>query len=106
MSQYFTPYKIDEAIATDTAKYQTISTNGSSVASNAIDARRILVTTGPVTTFIAFGTAPTASASTFVVPANSQMIFNFKKEIGGTAANNKVAVYTATQSYTSILDLD
>lgn len=106
MSQYFTPYKIDEAIATDTAKYQTISTNGSSVASSAIDARRILVTTGPVTTFVAFGTAPTASTSSFVIPANSQMIFNFKKEISGTSANNKVAVYTASQSYTSILDLD
>lgn len=95
MSQYFTPYTLED----DTAKFQTISTNGSSVASNAITARRILITTGTQATYVAFGTAPTASVSTFVVPANSQMIFNFK-------SGNKVAVYTVTQSYTSILDLD
>lgn len=99
MSQYFTPYKIDEASGTDSAKYQTISTSNSSVASNAIVARRILVTTGPQTTFVAFGSAPTASAASYVIPANSQMIFNFK-------SGNKVAVFTASQSYTSILDLD
>jgi len=95
MSQYFTPQNLDD----DSIRYQTISTNGVSVVSNAITARRILITTGAATTFVEFSTTPTASVTDFVVPANSQMIFNFK-------TGNKVAVYTATQSYTSILDLD
>lgn len=95
MSQYYTPYSLDD----DSAKFQTISTNGSSVQSTAITARRILITTGSQTTFVEFGANPTASAVDFVVPANSQMIFNFK-------TGNKVAVYTASQSYTSITDLD
>ena len=95
MSQYFTPYTLDD----NTAKYQTISTNGSSVASSAISARRIMITTGTQATYVDFGSTPTAAVTTYVVPANSQMIFNFK-------SGNKVAVYTATQSYTSILDLD
>lgn len=95
MSQYFTPQNLDD----DSIRYQTISTNGASVVSTAVTARRILITTGPVTTFVEFGAAPTASVADFVIPANSQMIFNFK-------SGNKVAVYTATQSYTSILDLD
>jgi len=95
MSQYFTPYTLDD----NTAKYQTISTNGSSVASSAITARRILITTGTQATYVDFGSAPTAAVTTYVIPANSQMIFNFK-------SGNKVAVYTVTQSYTSILDLD
>lgn len=99
MSQYYTPYRIDEASGTDSAKFQTISTSNASVASNAIVARRIMITTGGATTFISFGTAPTASVSSYVVPANSSMIFNFK-------SGNKVAVFTSTQSYTSILDLD
>lgn len=99
MSQYYTPFKIDEAPGTDTGQFQTISTSNASVASNAIVARRIMITTGAATTFIAFGSAPTASVSSFVVPANSSMIFNFK-------SGNKVAVFTSTQSYTSILDLD
>ena len=96
MSQYYTIQTLD---GIDSVKFQTISTNGASVQSTAISSRRILVTTGPVTTFIEFGTNPTAGATDFVVPANSQMIFNFK-------SGNKVAVYTASQSYTSILDLD
>jgi len=95
MSQYFTPYALND----DSANFQTISTNGSSVQSTAITARRILITTGSQTTFVEFGTNPTASVVDFVIPANSQMIFNFK-------TGNKVAVYTANQSYTSILDLD
>ena len=96
MSQYYTIQLLD---GTDATKYQTISTNNTSVVSSAITARRILITTGSQTTYIEFGTNPTASVADYVVPANSQMIFNFK-------SGNKVAVYTATQSYTSILDLD
>jgi hypothetical protein len=96
MSQYFTIQTLD---GTDAVRFQTISTNNASVQSTAITARRILITTGTQPTYIEFGTNPTASVADFVVPANSQMIFNFK-------SGNKVAVYTATQSYTSILDLD
>lgn len=95
MSQYYTPYDLSD----DSAKFQTISTNGSSVQSTAITGRRIMITTGSLTTFVEFGSNPTASVVDYVVPANSQMIFNFK-------SGNKVAVYTATQSYTSIIDLD
>ena len=96
MSQYYTIQLLD---GTDATKYQTISTNNTSVVSSAITARRILITTGSQTTYIEFGTSPSAGVTKYVVPANSQMIFNFK-------SGNKVAVYTATQSYTSILDLD
>lgn len=96
MSQYFTIQTLD---GTDAVKFQTISTNNASVQSAAITSRRILITTGTQPSYIEFGTNPTASVADFVVPANSQMIFNFK-------SGNKVAVYTASQSYTSILDLD
>ena len=96
MSQYYTIQTLD---GTDTPNFQTISTNNTSVQSTAITARRILITTGAQPTYVEFGTNPTASIADFVIPANNQMIFNFK-------SGNKVAVYTATQSYTSILDLD
>lgn len=95
MSQYFTPFALDD----DSTKFQTISTNNTSVQSTTITARRILITTGTQPSFIEFGANPTASAVDFLVPANSQMTFNFK-------SGNKVAVFTTSQSYTSILDLD
>lgn len=96
MSQYYTIQVLD---GTDAVKYQTLSTNNSVSTSTAITSRRILITTGASPTYIEFGTAPTAGVTKFVVPANNQMIFNFK-------SGNKVAVFTASQSYTSILDLD
>jgi pyruvate/2-oxoglutarate dehydrogenase complex dihydrolipoamide dehydrogenase (E3) component len=96
MSQYYTIQTLDEF---NTTQYQTISTNNASVQSTPISARRILITTGSQPTYIEFGTNPSAGVTKFVVPANAQMIFNFK-------SGNKVAVYTATQSYTSIVDLD
>ena len=96
MSQYYTIQILD---GTDATKYQTLSTNNTQSTSTAITSRRILVTTGPQTTYIEFGTAPTAGVTKYVVPANDQMIFNFK-------SGNKVAVFTTAQSYTSILDLD
>jgi hypothetical protein len=95
MSQYYTPYDL----ADDSVRFQTISTNNSSTQSTTITARRILITTGTQATYVEFGANPTASVADFVVPANSQMIFNFK-------SGNKVAVFTTSQSYTSILDLD
>lgn len=96
MSQYYTIQTLD---GNDSVKYQTISTNNSVSTSTAITARRILITTGSVPTYIEFGTAPNAGVTKFVVPANNQMIFNFK-------SGNKVAVFTTAQSYTSIVDLD
>jgi len=96
MSQYYTIQTLD---GVDSVKFQTISTNNASVQSTAISSRRILITTGGQPTFIEFGVNPTASVADFVVPANSQMIFNFRP-------GNKVAVFTGSQSYTSILDLD
>ena len=96
MSQYYTIQSLD---GLDTTNYQTLSTNNTISTSTAITSRRILITTGAQTTFIEFGTAPNAGVTKYVVPANTQMIFNFK-------SGNKVAVFTTSQSYTSILDLD
>jgi len=96
MSQYYTIQILD---GTDATKYQTLSTNNSVSTSTVITSRRILITTGSLPTYIEFGTAPTAGVTKFVVPANNQMIFNFK-------SGNKVAVFTTAQSYTSIVDLD
>ena len=96
MSQYYTIQILD---GTDATKYQTLSTNNSVSTSTVITSRRILITTGSLPTYIEFGTAPTAGVTKFVVPANNQMIFNFK-------SGNKAAVFTTAQSYTSIVDLD
>ena len=82
MSQYLTIHDLSSGTAT----YQTIATGGTSAQTTAITARRIMITTGGQTTFIAFGTNPTAVVnSSFQMPANTTMLFNFRtgdKEIG------------------------
>lgn len=85
---------------TGTAKYKTLATSGVST-STAITARRITITTGLVPHFVAFGTSTVvATTSGFVVPANSQLDFNF---VSGT----HIAVLSSSgSSYVSILDAD
>jgi hypothetical protein len=102
MSQYFSPFRIDEAsTATNTVKYQTVAlTAGAVSSSTAVTARRIAITNGASPVFVAFGATPVVSTSTgFQIPANTCMVFNFK--IG-----DKVAAVSASNSAISILDLD
>lgn len=85
---------------TGTAKYKTLATGAVST-STAITARRITVTTGLVPHFVAFGTSTVvATAAGFVVPANSQVEFNF---ISGT---HMAVLSSSGSSYISILDAD
>ena len=67
---------------TGTSRYQNVvAGNVSATTSTAIYASRILINVGgPSSTafvYLAFGAAPTASTSGFVVPSNSSMQFNF-----------------------------
>ena len=102
MSQYFTPFKIDEAsTATNTVKYQTLTlTSGAVSTSTAITARRIAITNGATPAFVAFGSAPVVSTGTgLLVPDNACLTFNFK-------SGDKVAVVAGANSAISIVDLD
>ena len=102
MSQYYTPFNInDSSTTTNSAYYQNVSLTGSTVStSTAITARRILITNGAAPTFVAFGPAPVVSATSgFQLPANSAMIFNFE-------SGNKVAAISGSNNLISILDLD
>lgn len=102
MSQYFTPFRIDEAsTATNTVKYQTVTlTAGAVSTSTEITSRRIAISNGATPTFIAFGATPVVSTSTgLLVPANACLTFNFK-------SGDKVALISASNSAVSIIDLD
>lgn len=102
MSQYYTPFKIDSAsTTTNEAFFQTLALTANNVStSTAVTSRRILITNGASPAFVAFGPAPVTSLTTgFLVPANAEMIFNFK-------SGDKVAVVSASNSAVSILDLD
>lgn len=98
MSQFFTPYRTDQASGTDGVMHETLThASSAAVQSAAVPAKRILITTiQPIT--VKFGSNPTAAATDYVMPANSQMIFNFK-------AGNKVSAYNlgAATNYLSIL---
>ena len=102
MSQYITPFRIDQASTfTNAVKYQTIALGSGTVStSTVISSRRILITTGAAPVFVAFGSAPvTAVNSGFQVPANSALTFNFK-------SGDKVAAISASASAISIIDQD
>lgn len=102
MSQYYTPFNInDSSTTTNSAYYQNVSLTANNVStSTAITARRILITNGTAPTFVAFGPAPVVSLTTgFQLPANSAMIFNFE-------SGNKVAAVSGSNILISILDLD
>lgn len=102
MSQYYTPFKIDStSTTTNEAFFQTLALSSGVVStSTAITSRRILITNGASPAYVAFGPAPvTSTTAGFLVPANAEMIFNFK-------SGDKVAVVSASNSVVSILDLD
>lgn len=102
MSQYYTPFRIDEATTTtNTAKCQTVALTANTTATSAaVTARRILITNGASPAFIAFGGTPTVTINTgFQLPANAAMVFNFK-------SGDKVAAISGSGSAISILDLD
>jgi hypothetical protein len=97
MSQYYTIQTID---GVDTVKYQTLQTTTTATVSSVIAGRRILITTGNVAQSVQFGIAPGVTTSNgFVIPSNTQMIFNFRP-------GNKVATASVAASQMSILDLD
>ena len=102
MSQYFTPFQIDEAsTATNTAKCQTLGLTANTTATSAaINGRRILITNGASPAFIAFGNAPSVVVNGgFQLPANAAMTFNFK-------SGDKVAAIAGSASAITIVDLD
>ena len=102
MTQYYTPFRIDEATTTtNTARCQTLALTANVTAtSQAFTSRRILITNGANPAFIAFGGTPTVVINGgFQLPANAQMIFNFK-------SGDKVAAIAGSNSAISIVDLD
>jgi hypothetical protein len=101
MSQYYTITTITTGTTTGTSKFQTVALTANTLATSAsVAARRILITNGAAPTFVAFGAAPTATLTTgFQLPANSEMIFNFR-------SGDKIAAISASNSAISILDLD
>ena len=102
MSQYYTPFRInDDSTTTNAAYYQNVVLAANTVnTSTVVSARRIMITTGLAPVFVAFGPAPVVTATGgFKIPASSAMIFNFE-------SGNKVAAISASASVISILDLD
>lgn len=96
MSRYHQLYN-----STGTVKFQTLLTGAASVTSGAIDARRITISSNSVAHFVAFGTSTvTASTSSFVVPANSTLDFNF------VSGQYVAAIAASGSGYISILDSD
>ena len=86
---------------TGTSRYQNVVVgNVNATTSTAIYASRILINVGgPSSTafvYLAFGTAPTASTSGFVVPSNSSMQFNFtpgdKVSVLGSAGAGVISI--------------
>ena len=61
------------------AKFQTIATSSSSVQSSAIDADKIMIIACEESHFVAFGSNPTATTSSFIIPQDTPLQFNFKK---------------------------
>jgi hypothetical protein len=99
MSQYYTITTI--TASTGTNKYVTVPLSaGTITTSTAITARRVLITNGASPVFLAFGSSPVTGVNVgFQIPANGEMIFNFK-------SGDKVAAVSAAASAISILDLD
>lgn len=99
MDKKISLYALDAAGATSTAKFQTVATTTGSSQSAAVSASRILLVSA-ADHFIEFGTNPTADTSSFVLPANTPMQFNF-------VAGDKVAARTHSgNGHLSIVDLD
>jgi hypothetical protein len=101
MSQYYTISTITTGTTNGVNKYQTVALTANTVStSTAVTSRRIMITNGASPAFVAFGAAPVTTVSTgFQLPANSEMIFNFR-------SGDKIAAISASNSAISILDLD
>jgi hypothetical protein len=99
MDKKISLYVVNVNGATSTAKYQTIATTTTSAQSTAVSSSRIIIV-GSAAHFIAFGTDPIATTSSFVLPADTPMQFNF-------VSGDKIAARTHSGSgYISIVDLD
>ena len=84
------------------AKFQTLVTTAAVSTSSAITASKILLIGSLQANFIQFGSNPTASLSTssFVLPANTTMMFNF------TSGQKISAVSHTGTAYLTIVDMD
>jgi hypothetical protein len=97
MDKRITAYDI-----TGTKKFQTLVTTAVASTSTAITANRILLVSSLQAHYIQFGANPVATASTasFVIPANTTMMFNFK-------SGEKVSAVSHTgTAYLTIVDMD
>jgi hypothetical protein len=96
MDKRITAYEDDGT----TKKFQTLVTTSPGAVSTAITANKILITSGLQANFIEFGSAPTATTSSFVLPANTSMQFNF-------VSGQKVSALSHTGiAYVTIVDMD
>jgi hypothetical protein len=88
--------------STGTSKFQTLVTTAAASTSTAITANRILLIGSLQAQFIRFGANPVASISTasFVLPANTTMMFNF------TSGEKISAVSHTGTAYLTIVDMD
>ena len=87
--------------STGTRKFQTLLTTTVNT-STAITSNRILIIGSLQANFIQFGANPTASISTssFILPANTTMMFNF-------VSGEKVSAVSHTgTAYVTIVDMD
>lgn len=82
-----------------TKKFQTLQTT-TVAQSLSITANRILIISEFQANFIAFGSNPTATTSSFIIPAGAAMQFNF---VSGQKVS---AVAQSGTSYITIIDMD
>ena len=83
-----------------TKKFQTLTTTTPGAVSTAITASRIMITSGVQANFIEFGDDPTATTSSFVIPAGASLQFNF-------VSGQKVSALSHTGSaHVTIVDMD
>jgi len=92
MSRYHTLYN-------SSAKFATSAVTTASASSSALTSRRITISVS-ADTFVEFAGTPTATTSSFLIPAGQVLDFNF-------TSGEKVAYRTASGTgYISIIDAD
>lgn len=96
MSRYYTLYD-----ANDASKVQTFQTTTATTTSTVLTSRRISISSSLVPHYVSFAATPTiVTASSFVIPANEVLEFNF-------TSGYKVAVQAVSGSgFISIIDAD
>lgn len=83
-----------------TKKFQTLTTTSPGAVSTAITSSRIMITSGVQANFIEFGDNPTATTSSFVIPAGASLQFNF-------VSGQKVSALSHNGSaHVTIVDMD